>query len=471
MSLNTGEQLDPSEVAATDKKQVLLIDDEESMRISGEQCLMLGGFTVETCENAEQALMHLTPEYPGVIVTDIKMPRMDGLELMQRIRQLDAEIPVILLTGHGDIDMAVQAMRDGAYDFQQKPFHPDNLVRMVERAQEQRQLVLENRRLRCALKGDRLAEKLLMGHSPQMQALRDSVIDLANLPVNVLIHGETGSGKEQVAKCLHRLSRRSEAKLVAINCAAMPEHLFESEIFGFEPGAFTGADRQRVGKLEYADGGTLFLDEIETMPLSLQVKLLRVLQDRQIERLGSNQLIDLDFRVLSATKTDLMAASAAGEFREDLYYRLNVAEIQIPPLRERREDIPLLFDAFVRDAAHTYERETFEVDREDIHNLLLHSWPGNVRELKNIAERFVLGRAGRKLPVAELLKLDGDSDSPRTFQEQMQAFERSLLEQALRSHKGQVQPILDELGLPRRTFNEALNKHGLIRKEFVDLGK
>lgn len=445
---------------------VLFVDDEENMRLSAEQCLQLEDFQVVTCSDAKEALQHLKPGYPGILVTDIRMPGMTGLELMTKALLLDPELPVILLTGHGDIDMAVNAMHSGAYDFQQKPFDPDHFIRIVGHALQQRALVLDNRQLRKSIESSDLLDTLLVGKSPQMQMLRETVLDLADLPVNVLINGETGSGKEQVATCLHQLSYRKKAPYVALNCAAMPEHLFESEVFGFEKGAFTGADRQRIGKLEYAKGGTVFLDEIETMPLNLQVKLLRVLQEMKVERLGSNQLIELDFRLVAATKADLLAASEQGEFREDLYFRLNVAEIHIPPLRERREDIPLLFSHFINQLAHEYGRDPFEPDLNDIRELMQYSWPGNVRELKNIAQRFVFGRQGQKLPVAELMRTPATKNSVG-LQCQMRRFERTLLENALRRHNGQVQPLLEELELPRRTFNELMKKHGLDRKDFL----
>ncbi|WP_245543170.1 sigma-54-dependent transcriptional regulator [Oceanospirillum maris] len=367
---------------------VLFVDDEESMRLSAEQCLQLEDLNVITCTDAEEALRHLKPDFNGILVTDIKMPKTSGLELMDRALSLDPELPVILLTGHGDIDTAVTAMHKGAFDFQQKPFNPDHFIRMVEHALVQRSLVLDNRALRKQAKASDIADVYLLGKSAPMQQLRDMVRDLADLPVNVLIYGETGSGKEQVAHCLHQLSCRQKAPFVALNCAAMPEHLFESEVFGFEKGAFTGADRQHTGKLEFASGGTVLLDEIEAMPITLQVKLLRVLQEMKVERLGSNRQIDLDFRLIAATKTDLLVASDAGLFREDLYFRLNVAEIHIPPLRERREDIPQLFDAFVQEVGLTYERDVYSADLDDLKALIQHRWQGNVRELKNTAIRL-----------------------------------------------------------------------------------
>ncbi len=456
---------------ATRRPHVLLVDDEQSMRISGEQCLMLADFQVTTCSQGEQALEKLADNDIDMIVSDIRMPKMDGLVLLNKVQQLDKDIPIILLTGHGDIDMAVQAMRDGAYDFQVKPFHPDRLIQVLEQAWQKRQLLLENNQLRRVLAGNDLAKTLLMGNSAEMQTLRLQLDELANVPVNVLVYGETGSGKEQVAKYLHQLSVRHQGNLVALNCAAIVEHLFESEMFGFEEGAFTGASKSRIGKIEHANGGTLFLDEIESMPLDIQGKLLRVLQDKKVERLGSNQQTDVDFRLIAASKIDLQKACKQGEFREDLYYRLNVAVVHIPPLKNRREDIPLLFNAFTQELASSYQRSPFSLNQDDLQALIAYDYPGNVRELKNLAERFMLGKAGKKAPISELL---GQSSSPHTtmptltYQQQIYAFERTLLEQTLRKHQGQIQPILAELDMPRRTFNETLKKHQLVRKDFIN---
>ncbi|EGH47142.1 helix-turn-helix, Fis-type, partial [Pseudomonas syringae pv. pisi str. 1704B] len=287
------------------------------------------GFEVQVFARAEECLAHLPEHFPGVVLTDVRMPGMSGLELLTRLQGADRDLPVILLTGHGDVPMAVEAMREGAYDFLEKPFSPETLISNLRRALEKRQLVLENRRLHEQADARTRLDATLLGVSPGMQTLRRQVLELAQLPVNVIIRGETGSGKELIARCLHDFGPRAARPFVALNCAAIPEHLFEAELFGHESGAFTGAQGKRIGRLEYADGGTVFLDEIESMPMAQQVKLLRVLQDKRLERLGSNQSIDVDLRIIAATKPDLLEEARAGRFREDLAYRLNVAELRL----------------------------------------------------------------------------------------------------------------------------------------------
>lgn len=335
---------------------VMVVDDEGSIRSAVEQWLSLSGFQVQLFSRADECLAKLPEHFPGVILSDVRMPGLSGLELLAEVQRRDPDLPVILLTGHGDVPMAVEAMRDGAYDFLEKPFSPEALLGSLRRALDKRTLVLENRRLHEQADARARLDGTLLGVSRALQNLRRQVLDLAALPVNVLIRGETGSGKELVARCLHDFGPRASKPFVALNCAAIPEALFEAELFGHESGAFTGAQGKRIGKLEYADGGTLFLDEIESMPLAQQVKLLRVLQEQKLERLGSNQSIQVDLRIIAATKPDLLDEARAGRFREDLAYRLNIAELRLPPLRERREDIPLLFEHFTHNAAERLGR-------------------------------------------------------------------------------------------------------------------
>ncbi|MBK5527917.1 sigma-54-dependent transcriptional regulator [Pseudomonas sp. NPDC087598] len=436
---------------------VMVVDDESSIRNAVEQWLSLSGFEVQLFSRAEECLAALPAHFAGVILSDVRMPGLSGLQLLAEVQRRDADLPVILLTGHGDVPMAVEAMRDGAYDFLEKPFSPQTLLGSLHRALEKRRLVLENRALHEQADNRAKLDATLLGVSRGMQTLRRQVLDLAALPVNVLIRGETGSGKELVARCLHDFGPRADKPFVALNCAAIPEQLFEAELFGHESGAFTGASGKRIGKLEYADGGTLFLDEIESMPLAQQVKLLRVLQEQKLERLGSNQSIRVDLRIVAATKPDLLDEARAGRFREDLAYRLNVAELRLPPLRERREDIPLLFESFAQSAAQRLGRNFPALTGGQLSHLLSHDWPGNVRELANVAERQVLGLAE---PAPGI-------DPGQSLAAQQEAFEAQCLRAALTRHKGDVKAVLEELQLPRRTFNEKMQRHGLSREMFV----
>jgi len=438
---------------------VIVVDDEAPIREAVQQWLTLSGFNVQVFSRAEDCLAQLPEHFPGVIMSDVRMPGMSGLELLARIQALDADLPVILLTGHGDVPMAVDAMREGAYDFLEKPFSPETLVRNLRRALEKRELILENRRLHERADARSQLDATLLGVSPSLQTLRSQVLDLSQLPVNVVIRGETGSGKEMVARCLHDFGPRAAKPFVALNCAAIPEQLFEAELFGHESGAFTGAQGKRIGKLEYADGGTLFLDEIESMPLAQQVKLLRVLQDKKLERLGSNKAIDVDLRIIAATKPDLLEEARAGRFREDLAYRLTVAELRLPPLRERREDIPLLFAHFTRAAAERLGRKAPELSGARLSELLSHDWPGNVRELANAAERQILGLAASQ---------ETASQTGQSLAAQQEAFEAQCLRAALARHKGDIKAVLHELQLPRRTLNEKMQRHGLLREMFVE---
>jgi two-component system C4-dicarboxylate transport response regulator DctD len=441
--------------------QVIFIDDEQAIREAVQQWLELSGYAVTTFSAAGPALAALDRDFPGVVLSDVRMPGMDGLQLLERLLELDRELPVIMLTGHGDVPMAVQAMRQGAYDFIEKPFTPERLLDSVRRAQDKRRLVLENRQLRRQASRQDLIEAQLLGVSRPMENLRRQILELAGTSVNVLIRGETGSGKDRVARCLHDFSPRTGKPFVALNCAAIPESIFESELFGHESGAFTGAQAKRIGRIEHADGGTLFLDEVESLPLAQQVKLLRVLQERTLERLGSNRSIAVDLRVISATKPELREEVRAGRFREDLLYRLNVAELRIPPLRERREDIPLLFEHFAAQAAERHGRETPPLAPGELARLLTHDWPGNVRELINAAERHALGLYQPE---------QAPSASGPSLAEQMEAFEAQCLHAALQQCRGNIAETMALLQIPRRTLNEKMQRHGLSRADYLPAG-
>ncbi|MBJ7576847.1 sigma-54-dependent Fis family transcriptional regulator [Devosia sp. MC532] len=438
-------------------KTIALIDDDADFRTATAQSLTLAGFDVLQFGSAEDALKQIDSQFAGVVVSDIRMPKMSGFDLFTHIGAIDAALPVILITGHGDIDMAVRAVQAGAYDFIAKPMPPQRLILTVENALEKRRLTLENRRLKTALieTEDSLP---LLGQTPVMERLRRTLKQIANADVDVLILGETGSGKEVVASALHQWSRRSVNEFVPINCGALPESVIESELFGHEIGAFTGAAKQRIGRLEHSSGGTLFLDELESMPLATQVKFLRVLEVRRISPLGTNKIRDLDLRVVAASKVDLAEASRRGEFREDLFYRLNVVSVSIPPLRERRDDIPLLFTHFLNRAAKRFKVEAPEVDSVLYDFLMMHDWPGNVRELGHFAERFVLG-------LEEDQPAQPETAARLPLPERLARTEAEILRQTLKMHAGDVAACLADLGIPRKTFYDKLKRHGITRAD------
>ncbi len=344
-------------------KNVVFIDDEKHIRQANRQTLELADLEVKCLDCAEEALPFLSPEWPGVVICDIRLPKMDGLAFLQHAQKVDRDLPIILITGHGDVSTAVQAMRDGAYDFIEKPYSAERLVKTVERALEKRALTLENRSLRRELEAHSMPGPRIIGKTPAMMRLRATIAQIADTGADVLILGETGTGKELVARSLHEQSERRVKNFVAVNCGAVSESIIESDLFGHEAGAFTDARERRIGKFEHANGGTILLDEIESMPLRVQVHLLRVLQERSLERMGSNKVIPLDVRVVAASKIDLFKAAEEGTFREDLYYRLNVVYLEIPPLRERREDIPLLFHHFLLVSMTGNEQEVMKKQR------------------------------------------------------------------------------------------------------------
>jgi two-component system C4-dicarboxylate transport response regulator DctD len=435
-----------------DGTDVLVIEDDDDIRFGCLQALELEGVRAAGFSSVEDMPRVLPRDRCLVVVSDVRLPGMDGTALLRQLLERDADLPVILITGHGDVQTAVQVMKDGAYDFLEKPFRSCEFVAVVKKALEKRRLALEVKRLRRQLAAIGGLENGIIGRSPAMTALRELVHDVAPLPADVMILGETGTGKELIARYLHDLSGR-KGPFVALNCGGLPETLFESEIFGHEAGSFSGAAKQRIGKIEHANGGTLFLDEIESMPMAMQVKLLRVLQERVVERLGSNQLIPVDFRVIAATKADLLALSDEGKFRADLHFRLNVVTIDLPPLRARREDIPLLFHSFVNQAAVRLNREPPPVKDTVIRDLLAHNWPGNVRELRNQAERYVLGlRAAHGAKIA---------DSPMSLTSAVEAFERGVIIEALRCHDGNMSRTAEAIQLPKTTLFGKIRKYDI----------
>lgn len=443
--------------------KVFIIDDEEHIRDAIEQLLELQNYNVCTFSNADSLIANLDKNWPGVVISDINMPDMDGHQLMENIKQIDHDLPVILLTGFGDISMAVEAIQKGAYDFIEKPFENEHLLDTVKRALDKRTLVLENRQLRKQLETHSSPGPRILGNTPAIVKMRNVLDKIIDAPADIMINGETGTGKELVARYLHDHSIRKNNNFVALNCGAIPETLIESELFGAELGAFTGADKKRIGKFEHANGGTIFLDEIESTPMALQIKLLRVLEDREVVRLGSNTSINLDIRVIAATKVDLLALCDQGGFRHDLYYRLNLLDVNIPPLRERIEDIPLLFLHFSRVASARFHRELIPLSQAHITNLLTHDWPGNVRELRNLAERYIL--MGEE---ATFEKEDNHTSKINVnagLTKRVEFFERSLIHEALLSNEGSIKDTMALLSLPRKTLYDKMKKYGLHKKE------
>lgn len=441
--------------------EVLFVDDEPDLRLAGAQTLSLADLPVIACASAADALDHITPEFAGILVTDIRMPGMDGTALMEAALKRDPDLPVILVTGHGDVGLAVESIRKGAYDFIEKPYDPARLVESIRRALEKRRLTMELRALKTQASGtgtDPIAARLI-GRSSIMAQLRAQLRAVADTDTDALIEGATGTGKEVAARALHAASSRAAKPFVAVNCAALPDTLIESELFGHAPGAFAGATRERYGKFQHARGGTLFLDQIDSIPLPLQGKLLTALQDRAITPLGSNEAIPLDLRVIAASKHDLSQAAADGTFRDDLLYRLNVVTLRMPPLAERREDIPGLFQILLANASARHNRPVPPITPESLADLATRDWPGNVRELRNEAERAILG-----------LGTDGDTHPTGGLAVQMAAHERSLIAATLSAQAGSINATYEALGISRKALYEKMQKHGLDRSDFREIG-
>ena len=441
--------------------RALLVDDEAAVRTALVQTFEIARIDASAVASVDEALALIDRDWPGAVVTDMRMPRRTGADLLDAVQEIDPAIPVIVLTGQGDIPMAVKAMNAGAYDFLEKPCEPDRLVEVVRRACEKRRLVCENRALRKQLeRADGAGTPDILGQAPATLAYRETLARIAATDLDVLVLGETGAGKELAARALHHQSERSSGPFVAVNCGALPADLAGSELFGHEKGAFTGATTRRIGKFEHADSGTILLDEIESMPLDLQVKLLRILQERELERLGGNAAVPLDIRVVAASKADLRDEVQAGRFREDLFFRLDVARVRIPSMRERVDDAPLLFRAFVNAVAIQRQVEAPLVTPTEDAVLLAHDWPGNVRELKNAAERFAMGLGLR------IGDGNGSDPSDTGLNARMEVYEKAVIEAALREAGGRVAEACDVLNIPRKTLYDKLKRHGLAADRF-----
>lgn len=439
------------------KQTVIFVDDEEELRHATSQTLMLADIPAVVLDKAELALAQISRGFEGVLVTDIRMPDHDGLWLMRKVLELDPEFPVILITGHGDVNLAVQSMREGAYDFIEKPFAPSRLVSTIHRALEKRRLTIENRALKREVGGRDKLEARLVGRSDAMVALRKQIRTIAATDADVLITGATGVGKDMTAHALHDLSARGPHPFVHINCAALPVDLVESELFGHEAGAFPGAMRARFGKFEFARKGTVFLDEIDSLPVGVQAKLLHAIQARQITRLGANDPVDLDIRIVAAAKTDLSEAVAAGQFRADLLYRLNVVTLHVPTLDQRRDDIPSLFLNLAAQAAARYSKPAPDVPADILARMATQDWPGNVRELRNAADRFVLG--------LDPTMTVGTETEAQSLAQKMADHERALIMATLTAQGGSLKQTYEALGLSRKALYEKMQKYGLSKAD------
>ncbi|OSP55963.1 sigma-54 dependent transcriptional regulator [Pseudoruegeria sp. SK021] len=438
---------------------ILLIDDDEDIRLSAQQALELRGHTVTAFARADRALDRLGPQFPGVVVSDIRMPRMDGLQFLEAALALDPDQPVILITGHGDVPLAVEALNKGAYDFIEKPFSMDHLGQSILRAAEKRRMTLELRAMTSDSPPDDPLDGQLLGRAPAVVELRRKVRATAETDLDVLIVGQTGTGKELVARSIHGLSDRRDKPFVAINLAALPAASLEAELFGHTAGAFPGAIRARTGRLEHARGGTVYLDEIGSTPLSVQVKLLRTLKDRAIEPLGSSDRVDLNVRFIASTRDALEGLVQTGQFRDDLLYRLNPVTLRLPALRERPEDVPRLFQHFVSLAARRYRRDPITVAPERLMQVSGLDWPGNLRELKSAADRHVLGIDS---------DLPGSDTIGQSLADQIDRFEKQVLCASLSANDGNLKATYESLGLSRKTLYEKMQKHGLRRDDFGD---
>ncbi|MFK8080441.1 MAG: sigma-54-dependent transcriptional regulator [Granulosicoccus sp.] len=434
--------------------RVVLVDDERAMRESISQWLSLADCKVESFSTSQEALTQVNDKFDGVVVTDLRMPTVDGMGVLRAVMEIDRDIPVVLITGHGDVNSAVDAMQHGAYDFIEKPFQPERLLSTVKRAGEKRELVLQNRQLLQRAESGRSIEERLLGECASVRAIRQNIANFADVDVDVLIIGETGTGKEVVAHALHDFSTRKNSSFKAVDCGAIPQHLIEQALFG------SSDNSNCAGPFEQAEGGTVFLDEVTNMPAEQQIKLLRVLEQREVQRIGESTTRELNIRVLSAANASLDKHVSAGEFRNDLLFRLNTLEIRLPPLRERDDDCILLFEHFASRASANYQREVPAIGSHDITALRAHDWPGNVREVKNVAERFVLYQVE---PVSNLIHLTRTSLKRTGFAQQVQAFEKSIIEYALNHCNGNISDSADYLGLPRRTLSDKLNKYDIER--------
>ncbi|HEU4344940.1 MAG TPA: sigma-54 dependent transcriptional regulator [Candidatus Binatia bacterium] len=456
---------------------VLIVEDHDRLRDQLGHFYEQEGFKVTIAASGEEALDKLAKQKFAIVVSDVKMPGMDGFQLARHVREKYPDTDVILITAFGNIKQAVEAMKLGASDYITKPFQPEAIRLVSEKLIEKRQLLEEVRELRQRVQDEHYLENIL-SKSPKMLKVFDLIRSLAETDSGVMITGETGTGKELVARAIHNLSRRKARQFVAINCGAFPDTLLESELFGYEKGAFTGAVQSRAGKIELADGGTLFLDEIETMAPPMQVKLLRVLQEREVERLGGNRRVKVDMRVIAATNVDLSLCLARGTLRDDFYYRINVIPVQLPPLRERLEDLPLLVNHILSRHSVAQEKRIRGVTSKALDQMLAYHWPGNIRELENILERSIVKCQSEAiedvdLPAAPQRVMDryfsGNGDGEFSLKQWLLRSEKEYLRGLLIKHKGGISLTAKEARVDNKTLYRKMRRHGLHKESFKDL--
>lgn len=450
--------------------KVLVVDDEESVRQMLKDVLEDDGYKVLLSADGKDAIQKINELMPDAVLLDIRMPEIDGLAVLEIIRRAGNMVPIILMTAFGTTDMAIQAMQSGAFDYIIKPFNLDELVLTVRKAVSMQQLVAEVTALREEL-GQKTETARMIGRSGRIQAVYKDIGRVADRNVTVLIQGESGTGKELVAEAIHHSSGRRDKPFVKLNCATIPENLLESELFGYEKGAFTGADRRKLGKFELAHKGTIFLDEIAEVGLSIQAKLLRLLQEKEFERVGGTETIKIDARILAATNRDLAQLTKEGGFREDLYFRLNVVTILVPPLREREDDIPVLANYFLQEYGREFDKQIIGFSSEAMTLLCRYEWPGNVRELKNVCQRAVIMSTGpviltEDLPFSIQAKSHGVEPQLRpdmTLKEIVADVERQVILKALQEHNWNRTITAEVLGLNRRSLYAKMKEFGLLK--------
>jgi DNA-binding NtrC family response regulator len=450
-------------------KRIMLIDNEVGLCRMMEAVLRDQGYQVRSYTRPVQAVAEFTAGDFDLIISDIKMPEMDGLEVLQHVRKRDPEVPVIMITAYATVEMSIQALRHGAYDMLTKPFEPDELCYRVKNALQHHDLLEENRELREELSGQFKFENII-GASPVIRALLEKVAKVAIRDTSVLITGESGTGKELVAQAVHHNSRRRDHRFVAVNCGALPENILESELFGYRKGAFTGATENRKGLLEAANGGTLFLDEIGNLPLNMQKTLLRFLQEQEFRRIGDTTPTKVDVRIISATNSDLTSEIADGTFREDLFYRLNVINLHLPPLRERQEDIPLLAAYYIRKQNAKFGTDFKGFTPEAMDALRSYPWPGNIRQLCNVIEAAMTISSGNYIGMPELEQLietgpTGPVAGQAGYSSALSSFETDYLTRLLRKHGGNIEEAAAEAGMNMATIYRKLKKHGIRKKD------